>query len=66
MIVIACLLVLAASAAFIGYLSLRAPEGYEDQNGFHVTAESEHAMKTVNPTEVSAIKPHDDHEPIAA
>ena len=66
MIVTACLLVIAASAAFIWYLCLRAPEGFEDQNGFHITAESEHAGKTANPMDASAIKPHDDHEPIAA
>lgn len=66
MIVIACLLVMTASGAFVCYLSMRAPEGHEDQNGFHFAPESKPAEKTETPRAVTAIKAHDDHEPIAA
>jgi len=66
MIVIACLLVVAACTAFIWYLCLRAPEGYEDQTGFHQTAESTLAGKSVDQIGGTAIKAHDDHAPIAA
>ena len=60
------ILVMAASAAFIWFLCGRAPEGYEDQTGFHQTAEAAFAAKPAGSIEVATIKAHDDHEPIAA
>ena len=66
MIVAACLLVLGASVAFVWFLCLRAPEAYEDQTGFHQTADSESAMKSSNSIGATPIKAHNDHEPIAA
>jgi len=59
-------LVIGVSLAFIWWLSARAPEGYEDQTGFHQTAESEFALKADGASNPATLKTHDDHAPIAA
>ena len=62
-IVAALILVLAASSAFLWFVCRRAPDGYENDSGFHVTAGIEPSAK---PVVRKALKPHHDHEPIAA
>ena len=62
----ASILVMVVSAGYVWYLSLQAPEGYEDQAGFHQTAESELALKKAEQIAPTPLKAHDDHEPIAA
>ena len=65
-IVIACFLMVAAGGAFVWFQCLRAPEGYEDQNGFHQIADPEVAAKPATGVAPAEIKTHSDHEPIAA
>lgn len=60
-------LVIAVSAAFIWFLSAGAPEGYENESGFHYSAKSAAAVKQPEVKSVPAtINAHNDHEPIAA
>jgi hypothetical protein len=66
LVLTACILVMVMSAGYVWYLSLRAPEGFEDEAGFHQTAESELTAKTSNQISPVPLKRHDDHEPIAA
>lgn len=60
-------LVIVVSAAFIWFLSAGAPEGYENQTGFHYTAKSAAEVKKPAVKSVPAtLETHNDHEPIAA
>ena len=60
-------LVIGVSVAFIWYLSAGAPEGYENESGFHYSTKS--AVTAKKPTSDSApatLATRNDHEPIAA
>lgn len=60
-------LVIGVSAAFIWYLTAGAPEGYENESGFHYSAKSAAvAKKPVSKSVSATLETHDDHEPIAA
>jgi len=65
-ILTAGILVVAVSVVAVWYVCLQAPEGYEDQTGFHVTAESAIAVKSANQNCSAPLKSQNDHEPIAA
>lgn len=65
-IIISAMLVLTMSSAFVWFLCLRAPEGYEDKSGFHYVAEPEPAIKMTSQSRTVARKSHNDHEPLAA
>ena len=59
-------LVIAVSAAFIWYLSAGAPEGYENESGFHYSAKSDAPVKVAKKSVPATLATHNDHEPIAA
>ena len=60
-------LVIGGSVAFIWFLSAGAPEGYENESGFHYSAKAASAAKKVASKSVpSPLAAQDDHEPIAA
>lgn len=60
-------LVIGVSAAFIWFLTAGAPEGYENESGFHYSAKSAVVAKKPAAKSVPAtIEAHNDHEPIAA
>ena len=59
-------LVIAVSAAFIWFLSAGAPEGYENESGFHYSAKSAAAVKGATKSSPATLAAHNDHEPIAA
>lgn len=58
-------LVIAVSAAFIWFLS-SAPEGYENETGFHYSTKSSVAAKPVVKAAPATLAAHNDHEPLAA
>jgi len=59
-------LVIGVSVAFIWCLSAGAPEGYENEAGFHYSAKSAVAVKSADKSVPSTLDTHNDHEPIAA
>lgn len=58
-------LVIGVSVAFIWYLSAGAPEGYENESGFHYSAKSAVVAKAAKTSVTATLSAHDDHEPIA-
>jgi hypothetical protein len=59
-------LVIGVSAAFIWFLTAGAPEGYENESGFHYSPKSVVAKKPAVKSVPATIEAHNDHEPIAA
>ena len=60
-------LVIVVSAAFIWFLSAGAPEGYENESGFHYSAKSAAlAKKPERKSAPATLEAHNDHELIAA
>ena len=59
-------LVMALCLAYVWHLCIKAPEGTEDEAGFHYSAKAEIALKTASAERPVALKSHNDHEPIAA
>lgn len=67
-VITAFALLIVISLALVWIATVRAPEGYEDESGFHYTAETIIAEEKPmgKPRPLTAVKAHDDHEPIAA